>query len=114
MAPSAAVLALGSGKQRGGGKVERLGDRAQHARRRVSGAAFDLRQIALGGFGSVRQLPARHAALGAIAPNLASDGGEERGRRRSAALRGGSRLLTSLCLGNGLGHHAAHSMHYNA
>jgi hypothetical protein len=64
-------------QQRGSGKVERLRDGAQHAHRRIAGAAFDLRQIALRRFGGLRQLPARHAALGAVAPHLAPDGGEE-------------------------------------
>ncbi len=70
-------------EQRGGGKIERLRDRAQHAHGRVAGAAFDLRQVPLRGFRRLRQLPPRHAALGAIAPHLAADRGEEgRNRRR--------------------------------
>ena len=40
----------GLGQQRGSGKVERLGDGAQHAHRRIAGAALDLRQIALRSF----------------------------------------------------------------
>ncbi len=77
MAPSAAVRAPASGSKRRGGQIERLRDGAQHAHRRIAGAAFDLRQIALGGFRGLRQLPARHAALGAMAAHFAADRGEE-------------------------------------
>ena len=66
-------------QQRGAGQVERLRDGAQHAHGRIAGAAFDLRQVALGSLRDMRQLPARHAALGAAAPHLAPDRREERG-----------------------------------
>ena len=66
-------------QQRGTRQIERLRDGAQHADRRIADAAFDLRQIALGGLRGLRQLPARHAALGAIAPHLAPDRREEHG-----------------------------------
>src|SRR6185437_13751018 len=46
-------------QQRGRGKIERLGDGAQHADRRIAGATLDLRQITLRGLGGLRQLPAR-------------------------------------------------------
>ena len=45
--------------------------------RRVALPAFDLREIALGGAGILRQLPARHAALGAREPHQPSDRGGE-------------------------------------
>ena len=64
-----------------------------HARRRIAGAAFDLRQIALGGFGRLRQLPARHAALGAMPPHLAADRGEEGGDSRGARSARRGKLL---------------------
>ena len=66
MAPSAAARAGLFRQQRGAGQVERLRDGAQHADRRIAGAAFDLRQVALGGLRGLRQLPPRHAALGAL------------------------------------------------
>jgi len=89
-------------QQRGGGKVERLRDAAQHARGRVAGAAFDLRQIALRRLRSLRQLPARHAALGAIAPHLASDRGEK--RCGPAAARRGGGFFTRFYFCSRLGH----------
>ena len=66
-------------QQRGTGQVERLRDGAQHADGRIADAAFDLRQVALGSLRGLRQLPPRHAALGAVAPDLAPDRGEECG-----------------------------------
>ena len=83
----------GLGQERGGGKIERLRDRPQHAHRRIAGAALDLRQISLGGERSLRQLPARHPALGAMAPHLAPDRGEKRRRGLRFLLRGRNRLL---------------------
>ena len=67
-------------QQRRSGKIERLRDSAQHADRRIAGATFDLRQISFRSLGGLRQLPARHAALGAVLSHLPADGGEECGR----------------------------------
>ena len=86
----------GRRQQRGGRQIERLRDGADDARRRIAGAAFDLRQIALGGFGRLRQLPARHAALGAMPPHLAPDRGEECCDGGCATGRGRDKLLTAL------------------
>ena len=67
----------GLGQQGRSRKIERLRNGAQHARRWIAGPAFDLRQISFGGFRGLRQLPPRHAALGAIAAHFAPDRGEE-------------------------------------
>ena len=88
-------------QQRRGGKIERLGDRAQHADRRIAGAALDLRQIPLRGFRGLRQLPAGHAALGAVLSHFAPDGGEKSGRMRPFARRGGDSLFAPACFGRG-------------
>ena len=52
---------------------QRVGDGAHHQDRRIAGAAFDLRQIAFRGAGFLRELAARHAALGAAEPHHAAD-----------------------------------------
>ena len=65
-------------QQRRDRQVKRVRDHAQHADRRVAGAALDLREIAFGRLRSLRQLAPRHAALGALAPHLAPDRGKER------------------------------------
>ena len=57
--------------------VERFCDRPQDDHGRVALPAFDLREIALGGAGVLRELAARHAALGAGEPHQPTDGGGE-------------------------------------
>ena len=47
-----------SGSKAASGEIERARDGAQHARRRIAGAAFDLRQIALGGRRSLAPIAA--------------------------------------------------------
>jgi hypothetical protein len=83
-------------QKRGRGKIERLRDRPQDARRWVADAAFDLRQVPLRDFRSLRQLPPRHAALGAIAPHFAADRGEESRNVAVAALRSANRAGVAL------------------
>ncbi len=58
--------------------VERLRDRCEHDHGRVALSALDLREIALGGAGRLRELAARHAALGAGEPHQSADRGNER------------------------------------
>ena len=58
--------------------VERLRDRCEHDHGRVALSALDLREIALGGAGRLRELAARHAALGAGEPHQSADRGDER------------------------------------
>ena len=67
------------------GHVERLGDALEHDGGGIALPAFDLREIALRRAGILRQLPARHAALGAREPHEPPDRGGEvtrTGRRR--------------------------------
>ena len=52
-------------------------DRLEDDHRRIALPAFDLREIALGRAGLLRQLPPRHAALGAGEPHQAADRGGE-------------------------------------
>ena len=102
-------------QQRGRGKIERLRDGAQHADRRIAGAAFDLRQIPLRRLGRRRQLPARHAALGPVLPHFAPDRGEKCGDlRRLASGRGGYSLGRKLFLRLRFGHRALVLMHYSS
>ena len=105
---------LGLRQQRSGRKVERLRDRAQHAHRRVAGAAFDLRQVALGGLRTLAPIAAAscRAWRDCAAPrgrwparNAATDA--------AAALRGRSIFSCSLALGCRLSHALA-LMHYNS
>jgi hypothetical protein len=97
-------------QQRRSRQIERLRDAAQHADRRIAVTAFDLCQIALGCGGGFRQLPARHAALGTMAPHLASDRRQEGFRFRALALRGRRNILRLRTfrdlLGHGLAPHA--------
>ena len=58
--------------------VERLRNRLEDDHRRIALPAFDLREIALGRAGLLRQLTPRHAALGAGQPHQPADGGDER------------------------------------
>src|SRR5262249_57576971 len=74
-----AVMRSQFAQQIGGGNVERLRDGTQYRDRWIAGAAFDLREISLRSVRSLRQLPARHAALGAAAPHFAAE------RREKAA-----------------------------
>ena len=114
MAPSAAVRAPASGSSAAHGQFERLRDGAQHADRRIAGAAFDLRQIALRRLRGLRQLPARHAALGAVAPHLARR--SRRGTRHLGSFAGGRedcrRFQPSLAVG--LATDRSAFMHYNS
>ena len=114
MAPSSAVRAPLSGSSAEAGRSSACAMRAQHADRRIAGAAFDLRQIPLRRFGGLRQLPARHAALGAILSHFAADGGEECGRLCEPARRNGSDRLGQLGSGGRLGHGSHVPMHYSS
>ena len=58
--------------------VERLRDRCEHDHGRIALSALDLREITLGGAGCLRELAARHAALGAGNSHQAANGGDER------------------------------------
>ena len=98
MAPSAAVRGAASGSSAAARKIERLRDGAQHADRRIAGAALDLRQIALGGCGGLRQLAARHAALGAVSFAPRARWRRESRRLRGVALRNAAGFRGSLLL----------------
>ena len=84
MAPSAGGARAGLRQQRRRPAGRALAQWREHADRRIAGAAFDLRQIAFGGLGGLRQLPARHAALGAMPPHLRADARRGKDRSRQA------------------------------
>jgi hypothetical protein len=71
--------------------IERVRDRCEHDHGRVARSTLDLREIALGGAGGVRELAARHPALGTGKPHQPTDGGDE--RAVILALRRGRRPL---------------------
>src|SRR4029077_14992010 len=82
---------------------QRVGDGAQDQHRRVARAAFDLREIALGRSRFLRELAARHAALGAAEPDHA------------AKLAGKGRVGSAAEIGHFAGvDDIGHDMHYNS
>ena len=79
------------------GHVERLGDPPEHDGGGIALPALDLREVALRGAGILRQLPPRHAALGARKPHEPPD----RGGEVTAGTGGGGGTAVAPCARRG-------------